>query len=104
MKYYLKNTFVLTALDMGRERGAKQLMVCKKNDRGVEVKKDWDKRELVTALQGSSSDLYRDQFFRRFLNLSSLVFIYTMILILVYMISEEDAMALKWVPPNAQPR
>ena len=72
MNYYLNNTFVLTALDMGKERGAKQLMVCKKKDGGVEVKGDWDKREVVTALQ--------------------------------QMISEEDAMALKWVPPNAQPR
>ena len=40
MNYYLKNTFVLTALDMGKERGAKQLMVCKKKDGGVEVKGD----------------------------------------------------------------
>ena len=48
------------------------MMVCKKKDGGVEVKGDWDKREVVTALQ--------------------------------QMISEEDAMALKWVPPNAQPR
>ena len=72
MNYYLNNTFVLTALDMGKERGAKQLMVCKKKDGGVEVKGDWDKREVVTALQ--------------------------------QMISEEDAMALKWVPPNAPPR
>ena len=34
MNYYLNNTFVLTALDMGKERGAKQLMVCKKKDGG----------------------------------------------------------------------
>ena len=72
MNYYSKNTFVLTALDMGKERGAKQLMVCEKKDGGVEVIGDWDKREMVTALQ--------------------------------QMISEEDVLALNWVPPNAQPR
>ena len=72
MNYYLNNTFVLTALDMGKERGAKQLMVCKKKDGGVEVIGDRDKREMVTALQ--------------------------------QMISEEDVLALNWVPPNAQPR
>ena len=52
---------------MGKERGAKQ-----EEGRRVEVKGDWDKREMVTALQ--------------------------------QMISEEDAMVLEWVPPNAQPR
>ena len=52
---------------MGKERGAKQ-----EEGRRVEVKGDWDKREMVTALQ--------------------------------QMISEEDVLALNWVPPNAQPR
>ena len=42
---------------MEKVRGAKQLMVCKKNGRGVEVKRDWDKRELVTALQGISPQI-----------------------------------------------
>ena len=38
MNYYLNNTFVLTALDMGKERGAKQSMVCKKKDGGLKSK------------------------------------------------------------------
>ena len=45
MNYSLNNTFVLTALDMGKERGAKQLVVCQKIDGEVEIKGDWDKRE-----------------------------------------------------------
>ena len=38
MNYSLNNTFVLTALDMGKERGAKQLVVCQKIDGEVEIK------------------------------------------------------------------
>ena len=56
MDYSLNNTFVLTALDMGKERGAKQLIVCKKKDGVVEVKGDWDKREVVMALQQMISE------------------------------------------------
>lgn len=56
MDYSLNNTFVLTALDMGKERGAKQLVVCKKKDGVVEVKGDWDKREVVMALQQMISE------------------------------------------------
>ena len=54
--YSLNNTFVLTALDMGKERGAKQLIVCKKKDGVVEVKGDRDKREVVMALQQMISE------------------------------------------------
>ena len=56
MNYSLNNTFVLTALDMGKERGAKQLVVCKLREGGVEVKGDWDKREVVAALQEMISE------------------------------------------------
>ena len=41
---------------MGKERGAKQLIVCKKKDGVVEVKGDWDKREVVMALQQMISE------------------------------------------------
>ena len=56
----------------GEGEGGQAVDGLQEEGRGVEVKGDWDKREVVTALQ--------------------------------QMISEEDAMALKWVPPNAQPR
>ena len=72
MNYSLNNTFVLTALDMGKERGAKQLVICKRKDGGIEVKGDWDKREVVGCLEK--------------------------------MISEEDALALHWVPKAEFPK
>ena len=56
----------------GEGEGGQAVDSLQEEGRGVEAKGDWDKREVVTALQ--------------------------------HMISEEDAMALKWVPPNAQPR
>ena len=55
----------------GEGEGGQAVDGLQEEGRGVEVKGDWDKREVVTALQ--------------------------------QMISEENAMALKWVPPNAQP-
>ena len=47
MNYSFNNTFVLTALNMGKERGAKQLVVCQKIDGEVEIKGYWDKREVL---------------------------------------------------------
>ena len=49
MNYTLNSTFVLTALDMGKERGASSLSCA--SSMMVEVKYDCDKREVVTALQ-----------------------------------------------------
>ena len=51
MNYTLNNTFVMTALDMGKERGAKQLVICQMKDGSIEIKGDWEKREVVGVLE-----------------------------------------------------
>ena len=51
MNYTLNNTFVNGALDMGKEKGAMQMFICKNADGGIETKGDLDKREVVRLLE-----------------------------------------------------
>ena len=56
MNYSLNNTHVLNALNLADERGAMQLVVCKRPDGVVETKGNWDKREVVKALESMISE------------------------------------------------
>ena len=51
MNYSLTHTHVLNALNLADENGALQLVVCKRPDGVVEMKGNWDKREVVKALE-----------------------------------------------------
>ena len=50
-EYSLNNTFVLSALNMGSERAASQLIICRHKHGRIELKGDLKKREALRALE-----------------------------------------------------